>query len=97
MQGEFPPELHNSVSRMSRLTAAMGCRSIDETNRSAEKAGTMVPKPYIVYFKYKLPTEKTQGAVKQFRVYATSIDEARRLITGYANYPHIEVLNIKAA
>ncbi len=57
----------------------------------------VMPKPYIVYFKYKIPTDKTQGAVKQFRVYATTIEEARRLIGRYANYPHIEVLNVKAA
>lgn len=57
----------------------------------------MMPKPYIVYFKFKIPTDKTQGAVKQFRVYATSLDEARRLVTQYSTYPQIEVLNIKAA
>lgn len=57
----------------------------------------VMPRPYIVYFKYKIPTDKTQGAVKQFRVYATTIEEARRLIGRYANYPHIEVLNVKAA
>ena len=54
-------------------------------------------RPYIVYYKYKIPTDKTQGAVKQFRIYATSLDEARRLATRHANYPNIEVLNVKAA
>lgn len=57
----------------------------------------MMPKPYIVYFKFKIPTEKTQGAVKQFRIYATSLDEARRLVTQYATYPQIEVVTIKPA
>ncbi len=54
-------------------------------------------RPYIVYYKYKIPTEKTQGAVKQYRVYATSLEEARRLASRHANYPHVEVLNVKAA
>ncbi len=53
-------------------------------------------RPYIVYFKYKIPTDKT-SAVKQFRVYAASLDEARRLASRHANYPNIEVLDVKAA
>ena len=53
-------------------------------------------RPYIVYFKYKIPADKT-SAVKQFRVYAASLDEARRLASRHANYPNIEVLNVKAA
>ena len=57
----------------------------------------VMPRPFIVYYKYKLPTEKAKGAVKQFRLYAVDLDEARRLITRYANYPNIEVLNVKSA
>ncbi len=54
-------------------------------------------RPYIVYYKFKIPGEKTQGAVKQFRIYAESADEARRMATRHANYPNIEVLKVKAA
>lgn len=54
-------------------------------------------KPYIVYYKYKGPGEKKPGAVKQFRIYANSADEARRLVAQQANYPDIEVLTLKQA
>ena len=54
-------------------------------------------RPYIVYYKFKNPGDKTEGAVKQFRIYATSFDEARRLAAQHANYPNVEVLNVKAA
>ncbi len=54
-------------------------------------------RPYIIYYKFKIPGEKTQGAVKQFRIYADSVEEARRLATQHANYANIEVLNVKAA
>ena len=57
----------------------------------------MMPQPYIVYFKYKIPSEKAQGPVRQFRLYATSLDEARRLLTQYANYPNLEVIDVKPA
>ncbi len=51
--------------------------------------------PYIVYYKYKNPGDKKPGAVKQFRIYANDFEEARRLVAQQANYPDIEVLNIK--
>jgi len=54
-------------------------------------------KPYIVYYRYKIPTEKSKGAVKQFRLYAATMEEARRLVSQYANYPNLEVLNIRQA
>ena len=54
-------------------------------------------RPYIVYYKFRIPGDKTLGAVKQFRIYADSVDEARRMATQHANYPNIEVLNVKAA
>lgn len=54
-------------------------------------------KPYIVYFKYKIVGEKAAPPVRQFRIYASNLDEARRLASGYANYPNIEVVNIKPA
>ena len=54
-------------------------------------------KAYIVYYKYKLPGDKKPGAVKQFRVYAPGVVEARRLATQQANYPDVEILRIKPA
>jgi len=54
-------------------------------------------KPYIVYFKFKIPGDKTEGAVKQFRVYANNLDEAKRLAVRHANYPNVEVLTVKPA
>ncbi len=54
-------------------------------------------KPYIVYYKYKCPGDKKPGAVKQFRIYAADLAEARRLAVRHANYPDIEVLNVKPA
>jgi len=54
-------------------------------------------RPYIVYYKFRIPGDKTLGAVKQFRLYADSVDEARRIAAQHANYPNIEVLNVKAA
>lgn len=52
---------------------------------------------YIVYFKYKQTGDKKPGPVKQFRIYASSIEEARQLATQYANYPDIDVLRIAVA
>ena len=53
--------------------------------------------PYIVYYKYRQSGDKKPGAVKQFRIYANNLEEARRLVTQQSNYPNIEVLNIKQA
>lgn len=53
--------------------------------------------PYIVYYKYKNPANKAQGAVKQYRIYANSTDEARRLAAQFANYPFVEILRVKQA
>lgn len=55
-----------------------------------------MPKPFIVYYRYKAPTEKS-APVRQYRVYADSLDEARKMVAGYANYPHIDVIEIKPA
>ena len=52
-------------------------------------------RPYIVYYRYKCPGDKKPGAVKQFRLYANNFEEARQLAARQANYPDIEVLNIK--
>jgi len=54
-------------------------------------------KPYIVYFKYKIEGDKAQPAVKQFRIYAASMEEARRLAGDYANYPNIDIVEVKSA
>jgi hypothetical protein len=53
--------------------------------------------PYIVYYKYKCPGEKKPGAVKQFRIYANSWEEAKGLASRHAAYPDIEVLRVKPA
>lgn len=50
-----------------------------------------------MYYKYKNPGDKKPGAVKQFRIYANSAEEARRLVHRYAQYPDIDVLRIQAA
>ena len=54
-------------------------------------------KPYIIYFKYKIPGEKAGAAIKQYRVYATNLDEARQLAKNYANYPNIDIVEIRPA
>ena len=51
---------------------------------------------YIIYFRYKAPTDKS-APVRQYRVYAESLEEARKLAAQYANYPHIQVLDVKQA
>jgi hypothetical protein len=52
-------------------------------------------KVFIVYFRYKNPNDKEPGPVRQFRLYANSLDEARRLAASYANYPNVQVLNVR--
>lgn len=54
-------------------------------------------KPYIIYYKFKIPGEKAAAAMKQYRVYAASLDEARRQAKDYANYPNIEIVEIRPA
>ncbi|MFQ5464096.1 MAG: hypothetical protein ACE5E5_15900 [Phycisphaerae bacterium] len=49
---------------------------------------------FVVYYRCKKPGDKKPGGVKQYRLYANSLEEARRLAVGYANYPDIEILNI---
>ncbi len=50
---------------------------------------------YIIYYQYQVPGEKKPGPVRQFRVYATSLGEAKRLAAEQSQYPNIEVLRIK--
>ena len=54
---------------------------------------------YSVYFRYKLPKDKAPGigAVKLFRLYATSLREANEIVKQQSNYPHIEIVDIKRA
>ncbi len=54
-------------------------------------------KPFIVYYKYKQPGDKKPGPVRQFRIYASNPEEARRLALQQANYPDIELLRVKQA
>lgn len=51
---------------------------------------------YIVYYQYQIPGEKKPGPVRQFRVYASSLSEAKRLAAEQANYPNLQVLRIEA-
>jgi len=53
--------------------------------------------PFTVYFKFKNPGDKKPGPVKQFRIYASNLEEARQLVTQYATYPDIEVIRIVLA
>ena len=54
---------------------------------------------YAVYYRYKLPGDKAPGigAVKLFRLYATSLHEARELVKKQSTYPHIEITDIRRA
>ncbi|MHC5108443.1 MAG: hypothetical protein ACYTHJ_01025 [Planctomycetota bacterium] len=52
---------------------------------------------YYVYFKYKQPGDKKPGPVRHFRLYAQSIDDARKLATQQGNYPNLEILEIRPA
>ena len=54
-------------------------------------------KTYIVYYRYKVPSEKGPGPVRQFRLNAATLEEARRMATTYGNYPNLEILNIRQA
>ncbi len=52
---------------------------------------------YLVYFKFIAPGDKKPGSVKHYRLYASSWEEARRLVAQQSTYPNIEVLRIVAA
>ncbi|MGB0715099.1 MAG: hypothetical protein ACPGXK_04425 [Phycisphaerae bacterium] len=54
-------------------------------------------KTYIVYFKYKQPGDKKHGPVRHHRVYANSLEDARRQVELMANYPDLEILEIRSA
>lgn len=52
---------------------------------------------YIIVYKYKREGEKKPGPVRQFRIYANDLEEARREAERHANYPNIEVLDVHPA
>ena len=52
---------------------------------------------YIILFKFQNPGDKKPGPVRQFRIYAGSYDEARRLMEQQGNYPNLEIVSIKQA
>ena len=53
-------------------------------------------KTYIVLFKFKNPGDKAFGPVRQFRINANNLDEAKRLTAQYSRYPNIEIVQIRA-
>jgi|GEM_PF-1667075 len=55
----------------------------------------MTSKSYVVYYRFKPPAEKAKGSIRHYRLYATSVDEAKKLVAQYANYPNLEVLDVK--
>ena len=69
------------------------CVSVDSALQ--EDRPDVMLRPYIVYYKYRCPGDKKPGAVKQFRIYANSFDEARQLVSEQSVYPDIEVLDLK--
>ena len=54
-------------------------------------------KAFIVYYRYQGPSDKALGPVRQFRIYASDAEQARRLASQYGNYPNIEILRIRPA
>lgn len=77
------------------IGARRGSDGLDHGTEGLGRAKML--QPYIVYYRYKIPNEKSQGAVKQFRVYANDLDEARRMAVQHANYPNIELVTVKQA
>jgi len=56
-----------------------------------------VQEPYIILYRYQAKGEKKPGPVRQFRIYADSLEDAKRQAKQYANYPNIEVLEVQPA
>ncbi len=52
---------------------------------------------YIILYRYQQAGDKKPGPVRQFRIYADDYDEARREAERYANYPNIEIVELKPA
>ena len=49
---------------------------------------------YIILYKYKADGEKKHGPVRQYRIYADDLEEAKREAKRYGNYPNIEVIDV---
>lgn len=58
---------------------------------------TAMQQMYIILFRYKPEGEKKPGPVRQFRIYADDIEEAQREAERYANYPNIELVDVRPA
>ena len=52
---------------------------------------------YIILYRYKAVGEKKPGPVRQFRVYAEDLADARLQAERYANYPDIQVIEVQPA
>ncbi len=52
---------------------------------------------YIILFKFTQHGEKKPGPVRQFRIYADDLEEARREAARYGNYPNVEVIDDQPA
>ena len=50
---------------------------------------------YTVIFRYTKPGDKKPGPVQRYVLYARDLQEARTLASQYANYPKIELLDVK--
>lgn len=70
--------------------------AVTRYGREATGVGNIM-EAYIIVYKYKREGEKKPGPVRQFRIYADNLDEARREAQRYANYPNIEVLDVHPA
>ena len=50
---------------------------------------------YIILYRYQAEGEKKPGPVRQFRIYAEDLTDARRQAERYANYPNIDVIEVQ--
>ena len=52
---------------------------------------------YIILYRYQAKGTKKPGPVRQFRIYADDLEQAKREAQGYANYPNIEIIEVRPA
>ena len=50
---------------------------------------------YVIQYKYKAQGEKKPGPIRQFKIFADDLEEAKREADRYANYPDIEVMDVR--
>ena len=50
---------------------------------------------FIILYKYKQTGDKKPGPVRQFRIYAEDLEEAKRQAQRYANYPNIDIIEVR--